>query len=93
TDSEHIEVRLPEIRNVKRVDEGTTRIVGVKDGTHVRELTSLGHEFCALQAKNTRLTSEVVALKKQLAEAQSDDGDVIADIVQPPDAVRGDDAG
>ena len=93
TDSEHIEVRLPEIRNVKRVEQGTTRVVGVRDGTHVRELTSFGHEFCALQAKNTRLTSEVGALKKQLADAQSDKGDVIADIAQPPDVVRGDDAG
>lgn len=63
TDAERIEVRLPAIQHVRKVDKGTTRVVGAKDGMHVRELTDFGREFAELNAENTRL-------KKVLAEAQ-----------------------
>jgi hypothetical protein len=36
TDSAHINVRLPEVVNVRKVEAGT-RIVGVKDAVHVTE--------------------------------------------------------
>jgi hypothetical protein len=62
TDSEHIEVRLPEIQHVRRVDKGTTRVVGVKDGFYVRELTPVGREMHDLKAEVARLTNELVEL-------------------------------
>jgi hypothetical protein len=62
-DRDCVEVRLPEIQHVRRVDKGTTRVVGVKDGLYVKELTDFGREFAELNAENTRL-------RKELAEAQ-----------------------
>lgn len=60
-----VELQWPEIRHVRRVDPGTTRIVGVKNGTYVRELTDFGREFAELNAENARLKKEVAELKSK----------------------------
>jgi hypothetical protein len=62
-DDKHVEVRLPEIQHVRRVDKRTTRVVRAKDGMYVKELTDFGREFAELNAENTRL-------RKDLAEAR-----------------------
>lgn len=66
-DDTHAEVQLPEIRNVQNIATGTTRVVGVQDGTFVKELTPVGRELHDAKAEVARLESELVALKEFLA--------------------------
>ncbi len=106
-DEAYLDVRLPAIRNIKKVEldlPSTTRVVGVRDGALVKELTPYGRELQDAKAEVTRLTNELVELAAShgvvgdtggvvgdTGGVVGDTGGVVADIVQPPDAVRGDD--
>lgn len=67
-DDEHAEIRLPEIQHVRRVEDGATRIVGVKDGFYVKELTPVGCELRDANAQIASLKRKLVRMGELLGE-------------------------